>query len=283
MPAWPDLLSRLGGHSEGQAEVRLNSGATQHIDARLAPLSARHGQTTGRLLLLRDITERKLLDELRDDLMHALVHDLRNPLAGINGSLEVLVDEAPSAVQREMLQIARANAERMLGLIDSILDVNRLESGSLPLERRAVGVGALVGEVVQLQRLLARERRIQVTATIPEEVPAVLVDPRLATRVLHNLLDNAIKFTPPGGMVEVTARRDNGWVAVSVGDNGSGIPEMLRGRLFRKFVAGRGPGHGSGLGLAFCRLAVEAHGGRIWVAASSTAGTTITFTLPVSE
>jgi signal transduction histidine kinase len=103
-------------------------------------------------------------------------------------------------------------------------------------------------------------------------------------RVLHNLIDNAIKFTPLGGTIRISAQQTGAppQLAVSVSDTGPGIPSVLRERVFQKYVAGRGTGHGSGLGLAFCRLTVEAHGGRIWVDGDGAVGTTVTFTLPLA-
>ena len=285
LAAWPDVVTQLGNASESQSEIRLGSDVPSYLDVRIAPLRDPHGLASGRVLLLRDITDRKLLDELRDDLTHALVHDLRNPLAGIKGSLEVLAEEAPASVQHEMLQIARANAERMLGLVDSILDVSRLEKGQLPLERQRVHLVALVGEALRLQRPLAAEKQLHLESDVSPDLPVLLVDARLAVRVLHNLVDNAIKFTPKGGTIRISARLRSApeQLAVSVSDTGPGVASSLRPRLFQKFVAGRGTGHGSGLGLAFCRLAVEAHGGRIWAEGDTAAGMTITFTLPVAH
>ena len=283
LTAWPDVVMHVGTTPESQSEVRLSGDPASYLDVRTAPLHDQHGHTTGCLILLRDITERKLVDELRNDLTHALVHDLRNPLTGINGSLEVLADEAVSAVQREMLQIARANTQRMLGLVDSILDVSRLESGQMPLERRPIHVAALTAEALGLQQPLAAEKQLHLENIVPLDLPAVVVDPRLIVRVLHNLIDNAIKFSPKGGTIHISAQHGStpGHLAVSVSDSGPGIPLPLQARLFQKFVAGHATEHGSGLGLAFCRLVVEAHGGRIWVAESNAAGTTLTFTLPV--
>lgn len=283
--AWPDVVRYLGTTTETQSEIRVGGDPASYLDVRIAPLHDQHGHTTGRLILLRDITERKLVDELRDDLTHALVHDLRNPLAGINGSLEVLGDEAVSPVQQEMLQIARANTQRMLGLVDSILDVSRLESGKMPLERHSIHLAALAAEALGLQQPLVAEKQLHLESNVPLDLPAVLVDPRLIVRVLHNLIDNAIKFTPKGGTIRISAQPDStpGQLEVSVGDSGPGIAPPLQARLFQKFVAGRDRGHGSGMGLAFCRLVIEAHGGHIWVADSSALGTTVTFTLAVAR
>lgn len=285
LPAWPDIATHVGNGTEGRSEIRLGGDAAAYLDVRIAPLHDQQGYATGRVVLLRDITERKLVDELRDDLTHALVHDLRNPLTGIKGSLEVLAEGRPSPAQRDMLQIARNNAQRMLGLVDAIMDVSRLESGQLPLERQPVHLAALVAEALQLQQPLASEKQLHLDNVVSAELPPVLVDPRLTVRVLHNLIDNAIKFTPRGGAIHVSAAPTPAasQLAVSVSNTGPEIPAALRSRLFQKFAAGRGTGHGSGLGLAFCRLAIEAHGGRIWVEDGSAGETTVTFTLPLAD
>ena len=242
--AWPDVVTHVGTATESQSEIRLDRDTALYLDVRLTALRNHYGQITGRLILLRDVTERKLLDELRDDLTRALVHDLRNPLAGISGSLQILLEEPRSSTRREMLQIARANAQRMLGLVDSILDVSRLESGQLPLERQPVHLAALVAETLQLQRPLADDKQLHLENAVADDLPAVLVDPRLTVRVLHNLIDNAIKFTPRGGTIRISAHHTGTppQLAVSVSDTGPGIPPGLRDRLFQKFVISPGSG-----------------------------------------
>jgi PAS domain S-box-containing protein len=283
--AWPDLVASLGSTLETQTEVQLGTAAMRYLDMRVAPLYDDAGGVTGRVILLRDINERKLLDQLREDLTHALVHDLRNPLTSISGSLEMLAEDADpvsSPVRRELVEVARANTQRMLGLVDSILEVHRLEAGQLPLDRKAVQLAPLVAEVLRLQAALAGEKRLHLVNAVPADLPPLWVDTRLTGRVLQNLVDNAIKFTPVGGTIRVTAGVESAQqLAVSVSDDGPGIPAEIEVGLFQKFV--RGAGRGSGLGLAFCRLAVEAHGGRIWAESGAGKGTTVSFTLPLAH
>lgn len=293
LAAWPNVVRQLRQRLEATAEIQVGTDAAQYLDAHITTLHDHAGQFTGHLVLLRDITERKLLEQMREDVTHALVHDLRNPIAGISGSLEMLADDEGTSAgrgRRDLLATARANAQRMLGLVNSILDVSRLESGQLSLERQPVQLHALVAEALQLQEALTAEKQLRVENVLPADLPLVLVDPRLIIRVLHNLLDNAIKFTPPGGTIWVTARAAaddreplGEWVEVTVSDSGPGIPPQLQGRLFQKFVSGNQPGRGSGLGLAFCRLAVESHGGRIWADGAPGTGTSVTFTLPQAD
>lgn len=225
------------------------------------------------------------LERMRDELTHTLVHDLRSPLTAVSGVLETLSSASLTDNQREMLRLARNSAGRMSNLIDSILDVSRLESGSMPVERATVALSPLVDEALEIHAPLAEEKSLRLECDVPEASPRAWADPELVGRVLQNLIGNAVKFTPAGGGVRVSAALEpsgDGMLRIAVTDTGPGIPADVRGRLFEKFAAS-GPGHGSGLGLAFCRLAVEAHGGRIWADSVAGAGSTFSFTLPVAS
>ncbi len=238
----------------------------------------------GRLVILRDVTEERSLSNLRDDLTSTMVHDLRNPLTVIQSALELL--EVDTDSQPQVLPIMRQGLQRMLNLVTSILDVNRLESGQMPLEREPTLLPGFVDEVLAVQKVLADERSVQLHNDLNGALPSVTIDTELIGRVLQNLIGNAIKFTPAGGEVHVSAHRDTvdaRRVVVSVSDTGPGLPAEVQARLFQKFVRGAGPGRGSGLGLAFCRLAVEAHGGRIWADSVPGQGSAFNFTLPVSQ
>jgi signal transduction histidine kinase len=242
----------------------------------------------GRLIILRDVTEERLLTRMRDDLTSTMVHDLRNPLTIIQGSLELLEAEAPGPLvddQRQVLAMMRQGLQRMLNLVTSILEGNRLESGQVTLEREPMRLRPLVDEALAIQRVLASDKQLQLHNELAPDLPPVHVDAELIERVLQNLIGNAIKFTPPGGVIRVSAYHDpsdHQRLTVSISDTGPGIPPEIRSRLFQKFVRGQGAGRGSGLGLAFCRLAVEAHGGKIWFETANDQGSTFKFTLPTA-
>ena len=246
-------------------------------------------KSLGRLVVLRDMTNERAVERLRDDMTHAMVHDLRNPLTGISASLGLLMSGVTGAVspsQREILEIANRSARRMTELVNAILDVNRLESGRMPLQRKLVAINLLAMDVIQMETAVASERGIRTESDVPVSLPGVWADEALIRRVLQNLIGNAIKFTPPGGRVRVSARSEDKpkrQVVLSVSDTGTGIPLEIQPRLFQKFAAGEQEEHGSGLGLAFCKLAVEAHEGRIWVESTSEHGTTIAFSLAATE
>jgi len=243
------------------------------------PVPGPDGAPLGRLLVLSDVTEERAVARLREDLTQMLVHDLRNPLTSVVGSIEMLEGHPPREMADRFLGVARLAADRMLALVNGILELSRLEHGEMPLALEAVDLDALVADTVQLFAPQARERDTRLMRQVAPDTPAVRADRGILGRVLQNLVGNALKFTPVGGQVRITATAaGDGVVSVRVADDGPGIPAALRPRLFQRFASGRQRESGTGLGLAFCRLAVEAHGGRIHVEGGP--GTTMAFTLP---
>jgi signal transduction histidine kinase len=238
---------------------------------------------TGHLVVLRDVTEERLLERMRDDLTHTMVHYLRNPLTAVSGALELLEASIEADRLAEIVRIARLSSDRMFALVNSILDVSRLESGSLPLDRCSVALGPLVEETLRLQTPLVPDGGLRLESAVSSELPPAWADRALLARVLQNLVGNALKYTPDGHVRVEAARDGDAMLRVEVADTGSGIAEDLQPRLFQKFVTGRDRRKGSGLGLAFCRLAVEAHGGRIWAAPEPERGSRFSFTLPVAR
>lgn len=245
-------------------------------------------QPLGRLVVLRDVTEEHLLAKMRDDLTYTMVHDLRNPLTIIRSAIELLESGSAGELvesQQQVLAVASSGAQRMLELVTAILDVTRLESGQMPLEREPAALNALVSDLLKMQAVLAAEKQVGLQNDVPVSLPLVSVDVELIRRVFQNLVGNAIKFVPGGGCVKVGAHMmegDRRQLLVWVSDDGPGLPPEVQARLFKKFVTGRLKGRGSGLGLAFCRLVIEAHGGRIWAESSPDTGTTFKFTLPIA-
>jgi signal transduction histidine kinase len=189
--------------------------------------------------------------------------------------------------QRQVLSIAQSSSDRMMQLVNAILDVSRLESGRMPVNLTTVTVSDLLRGILAAQTTIAQEKHLQLDCTLPPDLPAVQADVALMQRVLQNLIGNAVKFTPESGCVRVVASMPAEFVKpptvlISIRDNGPGIPLEIQSQLFQKFVTGGQQEHGSGLGLAFCKLALEAHGQRIWVESTAGEGTTFTFTLAVA-
>jgi PAS domain S-box-containing protein len=241
----------------------------------------------GRLLMLRDVTEERLLESMREDLVHAMVHDLRNPLTAIYGALSFLEDTVAdvfSDTERQLWEIARDNTDGMLQLIRAILDISRLESHQMPLDHELISLSGFIAGVLDSLLPLAASKGIHLESDVPSTLPPAWADEGLIERVLQNLIGNALKFTPAAGAVRVTANLDateRRRLYISVSDDGPGISPAIQERLFQKFVTGKHESRGSGLGLAFCRMVMEAHGERIWVEDTSENGTTFTFTLPL--
>jgi PAS domain S-box-containing protein len=237
--------------------------------------------------IMRDITERKELDGLRDDLTSMIYHDLRSPLANIVSSLDVIATMVPEN-DREMvlsiLKIAENSTDRIQRLVNSLLDVSKLESGQPVADQKVVDSLELIKDAAEDVRPVAAGRRQTITVNVPETLPAIWVDGDMVRRVLINLMENSSKFTPTGGKLEVGAREEDGWLHTWVKDNGPGIPPSDQERIFDKFtrLRGKGKGGGLGIGLAFCRLAVQGHGGRIWVESETDKGAEFHFTFPVA-
>jgi PAS domain S-box-containing protein len=235
--------------------------------------------------ILRDITERKELDSLREDLTAMIYHDLRSPLANIVSSLDVLFGMVPEDDRETVLtilKIAENSTDRIQRLVSSLLDVNRLESGQPVADQKAVETIPLIKKAVLDVEPIAQGRRQTLITDLPLELPPIWVDEDMARRVLINLMENSVKFTPTDGMLEVSARHEGDWIHIAVKDNGPGIPAAEQERIFDKFTRLRGTSKSSGLGigLAFCRLAVLGHGGKIWVESEPGKGSAFHFTFP---
>jgi signal transduction histidine kinase/putative methionine-R-sulfoxide reductase with GAF domain len=243
----------------------------------------------GRLIVLYDVTNERAVERLREDMTHTMVHDLRNPLGSIYSALGMVTEGMLGDVppdQLEVLQVAQQSAHRMLELVNAILDVSRLEGGRMPVEQRAFSLADLVSESLTAQAALADNKNIRLESSVSSELPLAWADADIIARVLQNLVGNAIKFTPAGGSVKVTARCEEqarcSKLFVQVSDTGPGIPPEIQSRLFQKFVSGQQEERGSGLGLAFCKLALEAHGERIGVESTPGQGATFSFSLAIA-
>ena len=236
--------------------------------------------------LTHDITDRVSLEEMREQLSHMIVHDLRNPLGNIVNSIE-LIDNAwhekdTTMPLDQLLHIALRSAHRMDRLIDGILDTARMRSGDTTLSVTSVDISTLVKEVTEIIEPSLHHRRQTFHRHIAECPSPLRGDVNLLRRVLTNLLDNAIKFTPIEGRITLNVTCSNDAFYFSVSDTGSGIAPEDQERIFEIYVRGRDSKkiQGAGLGLAFCKLAVEAHGGHIWMENQPGAGATFTFTIP---
>jgi PAS domain S-box-containing protein len=237
--------------------------------------------------ILRDITARKELDALRDDMTAMIYHDLRSPLGNIVSSLDMMSTFLPEkeGTLRSMLNIANNSTARIQRLINSLLDINRLETGQQILDQKAVDPIALMVEAIRDVQPSLNGRNQTLEKKTSTVLPLIFVDVDMIHRVLINLIENASKFSPVEGRIVVGADTNGTHVKYSVSDNGPGIPEADRERIFEKFIRLRGKERASGLGvgLAFCKLAVQGHGGQIGLESEVGKGTTFWLTLPVAQ
>jgi PAS domain S-box-containing protein len=269
-----------------ESELRKQDGATLPVEVHVRKVI--FDDTESLQWILRDITERKELDALRNDLTAMIYHDLRSPLANIVSALDVLEGMfTPEEVETNasLVGIARFNIDRIRRLIDSLLDINKLESGEAIANRAPFALNLLTDDLVKATQPRAEARHQTLTVSLASDLPLVSIDRDMIRRVLINLVENAIKYTPENGHIAVVAQVEDEFVRVWVQDNGPGIPATERERIFDKFA--RLKGHrtiqGLGIGLAFCRLAVNGHGGRIWVEPAPEQGSRFIFTLPISK
>jgi signal transduction histidine kinase/DNA-binding response OmpR family regulator len=227
------------------------------------------------------------LDRLKSEFVAVVSHEIRTPLTSVKGAVELLADEhyfTNSEQQMKLLTIAHANAERLLVLINDILDFSRLESSSLPMSLELQRLEPIVTQVAQNLRTQLEERRLQLETTLAAGLPEVMVDGHRIAQVLTNLISNAIKFSPAGGHIEISAEPWNACVRVGVRDHGEGIAPQDLPKLFRKFSqidssATRKAG-GTGLGLVICKGIIEQHGGQMAVESTPGEGSTFFFILP---
>jgi len=236
--------------------------------------------------ILRDITERRELDTLRDDMIAMIYHDLRSPLGNIVSSLEMMSTMLPDDdALHSMLSIANNSTARIQRLVNSLLDINRLESGQKIVEQKAIDPVELIREAIRDAEPGALGRHQIISRNLAEKLPLIWVDVDMIHRVLINLLENAIKFSPTESRIEIGAQTEGTYVKMWIRDNGPGIARADQERIFEKFLRLRGKEKPSGLGvgLAFCKLAVLGHGGKIWLESELDKGTTFWLTLPIAQ
>lgn len=275
-----------------------------HFVLMAVPMGMRHLLSTGvptaiafllTCLAVRTIStqfrECRTLTRLKDDLTHMVVHDMKNPLTAVLGYADLMATETDSALSprgQEWLRNIRVAGEQLLSMANNLLDITRLEEGKLALQHQPLSLEDLVRRSVAEVQHQAEQKAVRLIAESHGPIPLIQGDPDLLGRVITNLLSNAIRYSPKGEAVEVSQGvMDSGEVTVSVQDRGPGIPRPMHKRVFEKFAQvedreHRIPGT-SGLGLAFCKMAVEAHGGRMGLESEPDSGARFFFVLPAAE
>jgi signal transduction histidine kinase len=232
--------------------------------------------------------ELKLSEQARQAMTELVVHDLRNPLTVLLGVLDLilmLLGAHFTEDQRRLVENARRSGQMMMGLISDMLDIAKMEAGLLQLKPQALDIQALVRVSAEQVRVYAEREELRLELTLGEPLPRIEADQQLIERVLANLLSNAIKHTSAGGRIAVFTELDhNSFILVRVTDTGEGIPLEQANKIFEKFGQVEQKGYqrrGTGLGLTFCKMAVEAHNGHIWVESALGVGSSFNFRLPL--
>ncbi|HTI68020.1 MAG TPA: ATP-binding protein [Caulobacteraceae bacterium] len=239
--------------------------------------------------MIRDISDRKRTERLKDEFVSTVSHELRTPLTSIAGSLGLLAGGAAGKLPpkgRRLIEIAHGNCRRLVRLINDILDIEKIESGQLSLRMASVGTAELVARSVEDLRGYADQLGVKMLLVVEAEDALVWGDPDRIVQVVTNLLSNALKFSPPHGVVQVVLASHAGLVRLTVRDHGPGIPEEFRGRIFSKFAQADSTDTrrigGTGLGLAISKEIVDRHGGRLWFESEVGLGAAFHVDLPLA-
>jgi PAS domain S-box-containing protein len=271
--------------SSGQDVFYRKNGASFPVEFSVTPM-VEHNVAVGSVLSFRDISQRYALDRMKDEFVSTVSHELRTPLTSIRGALGLLSTGLLGEMgdkASNLLRIAVANSDRLVRLINDILDLERMQSGRAPLSYRTCDLEELARQAIDGMTLMADAAKVQL---LLDSGPVLVeVDPDRLQQVMTNLLSNAVKFSPPGSQVTVSLERLLDGVSVSVIDNGRGIPKDKLESIFDRFQQvdasdARQKG-GTGLGLAICRTIVMQHGGRIWAERNSDRGSTFRMFLPL--
>ncbi len=262
------------------------------VERTVTPVRDTNGNFIGLLLIFRDVTEQHELEQAREDLTSMMVHDLRGPLTAVMTSMSLIERHAEpdNAIIFQSVQTSSRAIKKLLNLINDLLDVSRLSDGNISVDASIIDITSTIDAVIGEMRPIAQELDVVLTAEVEKNLPETRVDPSMIERVILNIVDNALKYTEPGTLVALKAFRTELEEAgtevlqVEVHDQGPGIPDEFKKSIFDRFkqVPGRqGRRYSTGIGLAFCQLAIEAHGGRIWVRDAEEGGSIFTLTIPV--
>ena len=273
-----DLCMRERSSRRLENEFRYPDGTSSWFELNIQPVPE------GIFILSMDISDRKQAEQMKDEFIGMVSHELKNPLTVIVGALATAADDRiPEDEARLLLGDAAAEANELGSMIDNLLELSRQQAKRLVLQTEPVDIAESSRSVVK--KLEGKSEKHHLVLDVSDDLPPLQADKVRVERVLYNLVDNAIKYSPGGGEVKITAQRQSGNVLITVADHGIGMTVADQTRLFQSFERLKGPGEkniqGIGLGLRVCRHLIEAHGGRIWVQSEPGRGSTFYFTLPV--
>jgi len=268
-------------------EVQCTDGSRiVHLREDSGPLRDASGQLVGRLFAYHDLSWEKTIDQMKSDFISIASHELRTPMTSIKGAIDLILGGCTgtaSAETVELLEVARSASERMIRLINDLLDLSKIEAGQIGLKPAPLSLAEVAERSLRSLKLLAAGDQITLTLKSPPNLPWIDADSDRIEQVVTNLVSNAIKFSPAKGDVAVELSADDAWVCCSVSDQGCGIKEEDLDRIFGKFQQASSPlrGAGTGLGLAITRALVMEHGGKIWAESRLGQGSRFVFWLPL--
>jgi len=274
----------LGPEHNGTAIQHFDKGEERFFRPMVVPILDAEKQPTGVVMTLKDVTEQRHQDDLKRGVISTVSHQLKTPLTSMRMAIHLLLEEKVGSLtekQAELLVAAREDSDRLHDILNNLLDISRIESGRVQMEFRSISPREMAVEAVESFRTAAKDQGVTLEAELPDDLPEVWADTTRVSHVFVNLLSNALKHTPPGGKVSVSARAEENGVAFSITDTGKGIPNEYLPRIFEQFfrVPDQGPQTGAGLGLAIVKEIIEAHGGAVSVDSIEGKGSTFSFTL----
>jgi two-component system, NtrC family, sensor histidine kinase KinB len=245
-------------------------------------------QMTGAILVMNDVTKQLEQDELKREFLSTVSHQLKTPLTSVRMALHILLEEKIGSLtpkQADLLTAAREDSDRLYGVIENLLDISRIESGKMEMNLQSVSASQIIRSAVESFQGSARDRNVELSTSLPEDTPEVVADTMQIEHVIANLLTNALKYTPAGGKITISALTENEHVRFLVADTGSGIPAQYLPQVFDQFfrVPGQETKTGTGLGLTIVREIVQAHDGTVRAESTPGIGSTFSFTIPRSD
>jgi PAS domain S-box-containing protein len=290
VPTLQPLVNLLGKEIRGVFRKELPIKEELTLEVSTVPMM-REGEKLGNLVILHDVTREKMIERMKTEFVSISAHQLRTPLSAIKWTLKMFLDGDLGKLtdeQREFIEKTYDSNERMINLINDLLDVTRIEEGRFLYKPAVTDLESICQSLIDSYREEIKKKKIKFEFKKPEKkLPRVMVDVEKIRLAVQNLLDNAIRYTQPGGKVSVSLRQVGNEVEFSIRDTGVGIPKEQQERVFTKFFRGsnviRMATEGSGLGLFITKNIIEAHGGKIWFESEEGKGTTFYFTLPIKE
>ncbi len=281
------LESRVIESGTGNDALIARTGRECPIAATASPIRRNDGTMTGIVMVLRDVSQQREIDRMKSDFISSVSHELRTPLTSIKAYAETMHDD-PNMTQptrQEFLQIINEESDRLTDLINGILDISKIEAGTIEIIRKPINIASVAKHAAESLECIAGKKKIRLQTDIAEYLPEILGDENKIYSMITNLINNAIKFTPENGIVSVSAQLVNNELVIKVSDTGMGIPKDDLNKIFGRFYRVHRPGkqiQGTGLGLAIVKEIVIRHDGRIDVESELEKGSTFTVYLPVA-